>query len=104
MKRLALILLVALSLTGCATQTDVDEAYEKGYKLGYNEGFEEAYSEAKNYYDQLYWDAISIMKENDLNFRTMSEKSFSFLHDKLEALGYSSDEVIHKLNYMRSER
>lgn len=45
MKRIIIVLLLTLSLSGCATQDDIDEAYEKGRSAGYNEGYDLGYDD-----------------------------------------------------------
>lgn len=50
-------LTLILSLTACATQADVDDAYKRGYDIGNKDGYEDGYEAAKKewvgYYSQI---------------------------------------------------
>ena len=46
-------LTLILSLTACATQADIDDAYKRGYDSGNRDGYEAAKKEWVGYYSQI---------------------------------------------------
>ena len=71
-KVIALSLIIVLCLSGCASQDELDAAYERGYEAGYDEGYKAAdnvaeeemesfaryLEEAENYLSEISTDSL----------------------------------------------
>lgn len=87
-------LTLMLFLTACATQADVDEAYNSGYRHGYDNGNKDGYEAAKKewvgYYSQIAYakgytagnqDAILNINTPNNSFKEFNESDEATVYD-----------------------
>ena len=107
---IVVVLLMALSLVGCTSQQDVDDAYNEGYEDGRRSGYDEGYYDAEQdieddpgAYDWYEEDMSRMLREadryavmmqqfEDLFYRLLDESGLPDIQWRLDVLNIKANE------------